>query len=111
MPLAGVTEQLYVVMDVVNVGRRPVMWQGWGGKYHKPEDGKTGFTIVPHHLPRMLNEGETHNEFTELQEDLSPANENVKTLFMWDPSGKHWKLPRKELKKLKAEAVKYSKKN
>jgi hypothetical protein len=25
------TEQLYVMMNVVNVGRRPIVWEGWGG--------------------------------------------------------------------------------
>lgn len=110
LPIEGASEQLFVVMDVVNVGRRPVLWQGWGGKYHKPEDGKTGFFIVGRNLPKMLHEGETHSEFTALEADLRPAHDNVKSLFLWDPSGKHWKLPRKELKKLKQEAREFGSK-
>lgn len=104
----GASQQLYVVMSVVNVGRRPVLWQGWGGKYHKPVDAvdgrNPGFSIVPQMLPKMLQEAESHSEFTELQPDLRPASENVKSLFMWDASGKYWKLSRKELKQLKQEA-------
>jgi hypothetical protein len=58
------SEQLYVVMSVVNVGRRPVLWQGWGGKYHKPVDGSNALFIVGRDLPKMLQEGESHSEFT-----------------------------------------------
>jgi hypothetical protein len=106
--IAGASEQLFVVFSVVNVGRRPVLWQGWGGKYHKPEEGKDGFFIVGRSLPKMLQEGETHDEFTVLEADLSPVHDNVKSLQMWDPSGKHWKLSGKALRELKAEAVKFA---
>ncbi len=107
LPIEGASEQLFVVMDVVNVGRRPVLWQGWGGKYHKSEDGKTAFLIVGRDLPKMLQEGETHSEFTILEADLRPAHDNVRSLFVWDPSGKHWKLTRNALKKLKQEARRF----
>src|SRR5206468_12558870 len=30
------TKQLYVFIDVTNVGRRPLRWVGLGGKYHTP---------------------------------------------------------------------------
>jgi hypothetical protein len=104
LPVEDASEQLYVVMSVANVGRRPVLWQGWGGKYHKPVSGKKLFFIIGQDLPKMLHEGEYHSEFTALEPDLGPANENVKSLFMWDASGKEWKLSRKGLKKLKQEA-------
>jgi hypothetical protein len=108
LPVEGASEQLYVVMSVVNVGRRPVVWQGWGGKYHKPVDTvrgrRSGFSIVGRELPKMLAEAQSHSEFTELQADVRPASEDVKSLFMWDSSGKYWKLSRKELRKLKKEA-------
>ena len=29
------TDELYVVMSVVNIGRRQVQWQGWGGNYRE----------------------------------------------------------------------------
>ncbi len=104
LPVEGASAQLYVVMSVVNVGRRPVLWQGWGGKYRKPVDGRGSFFIVGRDLPKMLQEGESHSEMTTLEPDLCPASENVKSLFMWDASGKHWKLSRNGLKKLKQEA-------
>ena len=82
LPVEGASAQLFVVMSVVNVGRRPVQWHGWGGHYHKPENGKTGFTIIGRQLPKMLKEGETHSELTALETDLSPVSENVKSLFL-----------------------------
>ena len=100
----GAPEKLFVVMTVVNVGRRPVMWQGWGGKYHKREADGTGFTIIPQNLPKMLQEGEVHNELTALEADLGPVSENVKKFYMWDVSGREWKLSRKQLRELKLEA-------
>jgi hypothetical protein len=52
----------------------------------------------------MLQEGESHSEMTALDADLKPASENVKRLFLWDASGRHWALSRKQLTKLKQEA-------
>jgi hypothetical protein len=97
-------EKLFVVMTVVNVGRRPVMWQGWGGKYRKREADGSGFTIIPQYLPKMLQEGEVHNELTALEDDLSPVSDNVKTLYIWDVSGRPWAISNKQLKQLKQEA-------
>jgi hypothetical protein len=97
------SQSLFVVMTVVNVGRRPVMWQGWGGKYHKREDSGSGFTIIGRDLPKMLQEGESHAELTPLEADLMSASENVKTLYIWDVSGRRWALSGKQLKKLKQE--------
>jgi hypothetical protein len=102
--VAGASAQLYVVVDVTNVGRRPVQWTGWGGKYHKPVNGKGSFTIIPFALPKMLNEGETHSEYTDA---LNPAGENVKRLFIWDAAGNHWNLSRRALRELKAESHKF----
>ena len=98
------SEKLFVVMSVVNVGRRPVRWQGWGGKYHKRQPDGTGFYIVGQSLPKMLQEGESHSELTMLEANLMPASENVKRLFVWDAAGKEWSLSRKQLKQLKKEA-------
>jgi hypothetical protein len=45
MNIAGMSDRLYVVVSVANVGRRRVRWTGWGGKYKKPVNGKDGFTL------------------------------------------------------------------
>lgn len=103
LPIQG-SEKLFVVMNVVNVGRRPVMWKGWGGRYRKPDADGPAFFIVGQDLPKMLQEGESHSEMTELQDDLKPASNNVARLYVWDPAGNEWALSRKQLQQLKKEA-------
>src|SRR5437764_12787823 len=70
------TEQLYIMTTVVNVGRRPVVWKGWGGRYHKKQNEKSGFTIIGRNLPKMLQEGESHSEFSELDANTRAVGEN-----------------------------------
>lgn len=98
------TEELFVVMNVVNVGRRPAMWQGWGGKYHRPEVEANAFFIPGKNLPKMLGEGESHSEFAKLKANLWPPGDNVRRLYIWDPAGREWALSRKQLRQLKKEA-------
>jgi hypothetical protein len=74
LPVEGASAQVFVVVDVINAGRRPVQWTGWGGKHYKPESGKDSFAIIPMGLPKMLNEGETHSEFTG---EINPVLDNV----------------------------------
>lgn len=102
--VADASEQLFIVVNVTNIGRRPVQWTGWGGKWRKPRRGKDSFTIVPVGLPKMLNEGDTHSEYTT---ELNPEGENVQRLFIWDASGKNWYLSRAALRKLKEESRKF----
>jgi hypothetical protein len=101
------TDELYVVMSVVNVGRRPVQWQSWGGCYRRTVNNKTGIFIVGRDLPKMLNEGESHQELTVLGADLLPANDKVKTLSVSDASGKEWKLSWWQMRKLRNEAKQF----
>lgn len=64
------------------------------------EDGGAAFIIHPMALPVMLKEGESCSEFTDV---LEAAGKNVKELFVYDSTGKNWRLSRRELKKLKKE--------
>lgn len=100
LPVEGASEQLFVVANVTNVGRRPVKWMGWGGKYIKPEPMGKAFVIQPIALPTMLKEGESCSEYTG---DLKAASANVKELFIYDSTGKNWYLSRRSLRKLKKE--------
>ncbi len=104
LPVEGASEQVFVVVNVTNVGRRPVQWVGWGGKYRKIAGGKPAFVITPQALPITLKEGDTHTEFTP---ELNPADERVKRLFIWDAAGKNWYLSRWALRKLKQESLKF----
>lgn len=104
LPVDGASEKLFLVANVTNVGRRPVMWCGWGGKYDKAQHDKKAFRIVPSVLPVMLNEGDSRSELTD---DLAAASENVKALFIDDAADKRWYLSRRGLRKLKQERRKY----
>jgi hypothetical protein len=104
MPVEGATAQLFLVADVTNVGRRPVKWMGWGGKWHTPRNGKDTFVIVPTHLPIMLAEGDSSSEMTT---ELEGASGDVKRLFVYDSTGKNWYLSRRALKQLKKECRKF----
>jgi hypothetical protein len=101
LPVAGASEQVFLLLTAVNVGRRPVMIKGWGGKWRSRVDGKKRFVIIGRDLPKMLKEGEDHSEYTN---ELRTVSENVKSLYFWDSSGREWKLPKSELEKLKHEA-------
>jgi hypothetical protein len=105
LPVAGANAELFVVMDVINVGRRPIQWTGWGGKHYRPVGGKDSFVIVAVALPKMLEEGESHSEFTG---EINPVIENVKRLFIWDAAGKNWFVSRRALRKLKKDYRKFS---
>jgi hypothetical protein len=100
LPIQGATDKLFLVANVTNVGRRPVKWMGWGGKYHKREPGGDGFIIQPIALPTMLNEGDSCSEYTD---DLQAAGPNVRKLFVYDSTGKNWYLSRRAVKKVKEE--------
>jgi hypothetical protein len=103
-PAAGASQRLYIVLNVVNVGRRPMEWQGWGGCYKKPYKGNSNFSCVPTHLPKILAEQESHREQTLLEEEFDP--DNIKKLFIWNSAGGEWKLSRRQLKNLIQEAKK-----
>ncbi|MGD0567034.1 MAG: hypothetical protein ABSA78_01410 [Candidatus Sulfotelmatobacter sp.] len=100
----GASKNLFLVVNVTNVGRRPVKWTGWGGNWTTPRNGKDGFWIQPTHIPTMLVEGESSSEFTD---DLQAASNDVKRLFIFDATGKNWYLSRHALKNLKVECRKF----
>jgi hypothetical protein len=104
--IAGVSQQLFVVISVVNVGRRRMRWKGVGGYYRHAVDGKDGFVISARFLPKTLEEQEGHDEFAEL--DAQFTNGNVKRIFVTDVSDRKWLVSRREMKKLVADARKYS---
>jgi hypothetical protein len=98
------SEELYLVMSVVNIGRRPVVWQGWGGKYYKPQEDSNAFFVFGRNLPKMLQEGESHAEWGPFSAKRASDLENTKKIYVWAAGGKEWALSRKQLKELKEEA-------
>jgi hypothetical protein len=87
---------VHVVVKMTNFGRRPVLLQGWGGEWKTTEKGKDKFVVISQGLPRMLKRHESHQEFTP---DLSVVSPNIKTLFVFNSSGRNWYVSDKELQK------------
>jgi hypothetical protein len=110
LPVQGASEKLFVVVSVVNVGRRPMRWKGLGGTYRDVVRGRKGFLVSARHLPRTLQEQEQHDEFFDFEEpfDQELAKGRVKRIYIWDVAGREWSVPRRALKRLAADAKKYS---
>ena len=95
LPTENASADVHVVVKIRNVGRRPVLLQGWGGEWKIPENGKDKFVVISQGLPRMLKGHESHQEFTP---DLSVVSPNIKALFAWDSSEKNWYVADLELR-------------
>lgn len=92
------TDKRYLVVIITNIGRRPLLVQGWGGVEKKKVKGKQKFCfIIPYGLPRMLKEGEC---WTERTEDLSILSANLRRICVWDSTGKYWNVSRKDTRRL-----------
>ena len=90
-------ERDQIVTTITNVGRRPVMVMGYGGKSRKEGGAQESWLFVWRTLPKMLSEGEYTVELsheTNVVEDLTD-------LLAWDSTGKYWHLSGRRLKKLK----------
>ncbi len=73
-------------------------WEGWGGLYKNPGHGKKGFVCIPNHLPKILAEKESHQEYMVLEDGFDP--ETISKLYMWDGADGEWKLSRWQLRNL-----------
>jgi hypothetical protein len=104
--IAGMGDRLYVVVSVTNVGRRPMRWKGWGGKYKMPVNGKDGFLVSARFLPHTLGEQEGLDEWTDL--DRQFVDGNVKRLYVWDVADNEWDVPQSDLEKLAADITRYA---
>jgi hypothetical protein len=112
LPIHGASEKLFVVVSVVNVGRRTMRWKGLGGTYRHAVggSGRKGFLVSARYLPKTLQEQEQHDEFFDFEPpfDQELANGQVKRLYIWDVAGREWSVPRRDLKKLVADAKKHT---
>ena len=75
------TDREYLVITMINVGRRPVTVKGWGGMKRRDAKGLPGLVVTPRGLPRVLKEGEDHMEFTD---DLSILSPEIRKIYVWD---------------------------
>ncbi|MDH5336782.1 MAG: hypothetical protein OEW20_10730 [Nitrospira sp.] len=84
----------YLVYNITNVGKEPVMLTNIGGEMKKDH-----FLVNTRQLlPRMLQPGEYILDYTS---DLSVLGHELKHLTAIDSLGRSWKAPSKQVKKLK----------
>jgi len=91
------SSKTFVVITVLNLGRRPVKINGWGGKYIKAKE-REGFVVIPAGMPKILTEWESIDEMTD---ELHSFIDNIKYLYVYDASGREWRVKRSNLRKLK----------
>lgn len=85
-------------LTITNTGRRRVRIEGWAGMRGR---GMPKALHISRGLPRMLEEGESHEELTD--EPLKILADDVKRIIAWDSAGREWKLSGSELRELKKE--------
>jgi hypothetical protein len=105
LPVADASQQLFVCITVVNEGRRPILITTWGGQWIQPRNGKSSFVIYGRDLPKMLNEGQQYQDWSD---ELVSEVHNIKSLSVFDSVDKEWKLSENDLARLKEEARKFS---
>jgi hypothetical protein len=93
------SSKTFVVITALNLGRRPVKINGWGGKYITPKE-REGFVVVPVGMPKILTEWESIDEMTD---ELHDSIGNIKYLYVYDASGREWKVKGSDLKKIKSD--------
>jgi hypothetical protein len=98
MNIEGASDDLVIVVSVINIGRRKFSWRGIGGKYIHPVGGRGNFIVSAQHLPKILEEQEAHDEIVLLNEEL--AYRNLKELYVNDGTGRHWRVSKKDREKL-----------
>lgn len=103
--LEGMGDKLFIVVSVVNIGRRRMRWKGLGGTYRTPVNGRRNFVVNARYLPKVLEEQEAHDEIAELNQAI--VDGNLKGIYIWDGSGREWRPPRKQLKQLKEDIERY----
>ena len=106
MNIEGAGDELYIVVSVTNVGRRRFNWKGLGGAYFRPVDGKTSFLVATRFLPKILEEQEGLDEWASLNDSI--AEGNLKEIRAWDGSGGEWKVPKKDMVKLREDIKRFA---
>lgn len=104
--IRGLGEELFVVVSVINVGRRRMNWKGWGGTYYTAVNGRKTFLVSARELPKMLDEQEEHSEFTGVEQQIGTGN--IKGIKVWDGAGREWHVSRSDMKKLREDIKKYA---
>lgn len=103
--IEGAGDQLFIVVSVVNIGRRRFRWKALGGTYRTSVNGRKSFLVSTRNLPKVLEEQEALDEIADLNADI--ARGNIKSLKIWDGSGNEWKVPSSDMRRLHADLRKH----
>jgi hypothetical protein len=87
-------------LTITNVGRRPVVVQGWAIITDRKKTGNDYFRYKLTVLPKALKEGEYAVERTV---DLSLLVDGAKRIYAWDSAGTKWALPNRQFRRLQRE--------
>lgn len=98
---------LFLVVSVLNEGRYPMKWKGFGGTYETPVEGRTTFVVTSKNLPKVLEEGDEFEENTRLNLELLKGN--LMGIHVWDGAGRMWRAPHREIRQLKEDIERYVK--
>ena len=103
-PGVGVYPNKYLVWQITNIGNEPVVLIHIGGKLN---DGKHFMIMMQQAPPVTLKPGDY---IIEKDDDLNVLDGNLKVLWAIDSLNRHFKVPYKQIKRLKEEyaAGKYS---
>ena len=82
--IQGAGNQLFIVVSVINIGRRRMRWKGLGGTYQTPVNGRKTFIVSTINLPKILDEQEALDEIAELNQEL--VDGNLRGIHIWDGS-------------------------
>jgi hypothetical protein len=99
MKIEGAGDELFIVVSVINVGRRRFKWKGLGGTYRTPVNGKKTFLVGTRFLPKILEEQEALDEWAELNKEI--AEGNIEGLHIWDGEGHEWKVSKADMERLR----------
>ncbi|MGD0829834.1 MAG: hypothetical protein ABR907_02745 [Terracidiphilus sp.] len=89
-----------LLLTITNVGRRPVVVQGWAIQTDSKKTGHDKFLYKLTILPKTLKEGEYAVERTG---DLSLLVDGAKRTYAWDSAGTKWALPSRQFRSLQRE--------
>lgn len=104
-------KSLQILFTATNAGRRPIVIEKVGGKYTKKHQkanqaARRFFILTTRQLPKKLEPYEAHSEYSDDASVLKELRDGViKELFLVDSIGKHWKVQRGAIRKLRRDAL------
>lgn len=101
IPDVGIAPEEYLVWNIVNSGRQPVLLTTIGGRL----GNKTAFLLQNHvcQLPKMLRPGEFVLEYQKASDFVKLIDGDLVALTAIDSLNRTYKAPQKQIKRIKRE--------